>query len=121
MEILPREVMAECREKLLRTKAELFHRIREVKADYCTQDFGGNEGDQSMSVLAENEFLMAQKRIYTQLVEVEQALARMERGAYGLCEETEEPIEVARLKTLPWTRLSIEGAEIREAITKKFA
>ena len=32
-----------------------------------------------------------------------------------------EAIEVERLRALPWTRLSIEGAEIRESLTKRFA
>ena len=47
------------------------------------------------------------------------ALARIEQGCYGVCEETGEIIESERLMALPWTSLSIEGAEIREAINKK--
>ena len=35
--------------------------------------------------------------------------------------ETEEEIEPERLRALPWTRLSIEGAEIRESMTKRYA
>ena len=54
-------------------------------------------------------------------MEIEFALARIEQGTYGICEETEEPIEVERLLAIPWTRLSIEGAEIREVMTKKYA
>ena len=45
----------------------------------------------------------------------------MEQGIFGICEETEEQIEIERLLALPWTRLSIEGAEIREAVRKRFA
>ena len=54
-------------------------------------------------------------------MEIEMALGRIERGSYGICEETEEPIELERLLTIPWTRLSIEGAEIRESIRKRYA
>jgi DnaK suppressor protein len=45
----------------------------------------------------------------------------MESGAYGICEETEEMIENERLLAIPWTRLSIEGAEIRESLKKRYA
>lgn len=39
---------------------------------------------------------------------------RIEKGTFGKCEETDEPIEPQRLIAIPWTRLSVEGAEIRE-------
>jgi DnaK suppressor protein len=48
-------------------------------------------------------------------------LGRIEKGTYGVCEETEEPIEVERLRAIPWTRLSIEGAELREALEHRYA
>ena len=67
------------------------------------------------------EFLSQQERLRTQLVEIENALARIENGTFGVCEETEEFIEHDRLRAIPWTRLSIEGAEIRESVNKKFA
>jgi DnaK suppressor protein len=35
--------------------------------------------------------------------------------------KTEESIEPDRLKAIPWTRLSIEGAEIRESLNKRYA
>ena len=40
---------------------------------------------------------------------------------FGICEETEEVIEPERLRAIPWTRLSIEGAEIRESVNKRYA
>jgi DnaK suppressor protein len=55
------------------------------------------------------------------LSEIESALGRIESGIFGLCEETEEPIEAERLLAIPWTRLSIEGAEIRESMNKRYA
>jgi DnaK suppressor protein len=60
-------------------------------------------------------------RLRSQLIEIESALARIENGSFGVCEETEEYIEPERLRAIPWTRLSIEGAEIRESVNKKYA
>lgn len=82
---------------------------------------GGDEADQTMSVMRENEYLASQERLQTQLLEIEMALARIEKGSYGICEETEEPIGAERLRAVPWTRVSLEGAEIRESVKKRFA
>ena len=74
-----------------------------------------------MALMAENDFLTAQTRMKELLLEIEFALSRIESGRFGICEETEELIETERLRALPWTRLSIEGAEIRETGQHKFA
>ena len=112
----------ECRRRLLQTKAELLNRVRNSRAEFATLDkSGGDEADQTMSLLAENDFLSSQNRLRENILEIELALARIESGRYGVCEETEEAIEKERLMALPWTRLSIEGAELREAFRKKYA
>jgi RNA polymerase-binding transcription factor DksA len=46
------------------------------------------------------------------LYEVEEAIRRIENDTYGICEETGKPIEVDRLKAVPWTRFS-HDAEAR--------
>jgi RNA polymerase-binding transcription factor DksA len=43
------------------------------------------------------------------LVELVEALRRIERGTYGCCELTGEPIEAERLQAIPWTRYSLSG------------
>lgn len=121
MGAIPEKILTVCREKLLTKKSELLNRIRDNFHDYRSRDRGGDETDQAADVLAEGQFLANQDRLRHQLLEVEIALAKIERGLYGVCEETEEPIEVERLLSIPWTRLSVEGAEIREDISKRHA
>jgi DnaK suppressor protein len=123
MSTLSRELIEKCRSKLVAAKAEILNRVRESRADlYNSEDAkGGDEGDQTLRALAESEFLSMHERLRKQLMEIESALARIEKGLYGICEETEEAIEPERLLAIPWTRLSIEGAEIRESIGKKYA
>jgi DnaK suppressor protein len=36
--------------------------------------------------------------------EIDQALQRIDRGEYGVCERCEEPIEERRLEAVPWAR-----------------
>ncbi|HZR21509.1 MAG TPA: TraR/DksA C4-type zinc finger protein [Verrucomicrobiae bacterium] len=40
------------------------------------------------------------------LFEIDQALDRLRNGTYGRCELTNQPIEPARLRAIPWTRYS---------------
>ena len=118
---LPERLVKECKTKLLQTKAELLNRVRDSRSDLTSDDRGGDEADQTVRVLAEAEFLTRNERLRVQLIEIESALARIENGTFGVCEETEEPIEHERLRAIPWTKLSIEGAEIRESINKRYA
>ena len=115
------KLISECRVKLLNTKAELLNRVKEARGDLNNDDRGGDEADQTVRIFAEAEFLSMHERLRTQLMEIENALARIENGSFGICEETEEVIEPERLKAIPWTRLSIEGAEMRESMHKRYA
>ncbi len=115
------KLITECKQKLLQTKADLLNRVKEAKMNFDTEDKGGDEADQTVRVLAEQEFLNMTDRLRSQLLEIESALGRIENGTFGYCEETDELIEADRLRAIPWTRLSIEGAEIRESMNKRFA
>jgi DnaK suppressor protein len=41
--------------------------------------------------------------------EIEEALKRIERKTYGVCELTDKPIPKARLEAIPWTRFTVEA------------
>lgn len=115
-------LLKECRNKLLEARRDIMDRVRTSRAEFDLLDrSGGDEADQTMNLLAEQDFLASQQRLSELLIEVDFALARLENGTYGICEETEEIIESERLRAIPWTRLSIEGAEIREAVRRKYA
>jgi DnaK suppressor protein len=119
---LSQKLIEECRATLLGTKEEILNRVREGKQGLLHgSEKSGDEADQTARILQESEFVATQERLRTQLLEIEMALARIADGTYGICDETEETIEAERLRAIPWTRLSIEGAEIRESIAKRYA
>lgn len=120
---LSKSIIEKCKQALIETKEDILNRVKDVRKDLGSTEDGksGDEGDQTNKALAENEFLTRNERLRQQLVEIEFALARIQNGTYGVCEETEEDIEPERLLAIPWTRLSIEGAEIRESMMKKYA
>jgi DnaK suppressor protein len=41
--------------------------------------------------------------------EIEEALKRIEKATYGICELTGKPIPRARLEAIPWTRFTVEA------------
>ena len=51
---------------------------------------------------------------------IDEALERIERGEYGYCEETSEPISLSRLEVRPIATLSIEAQERHERREKSF-
>ena len=54
------------------------------------------------------------------LKKVQQALARIESGEYGYCEETGDPIGIPRLLARPTATLSLEAQQRREMKQKMF-
>ena len=54
------------------------------------------------------------------LKKIEQAIVRIDSGDYGYCEETGEPIGVARLMARPTASLSLEAQQRRELKQKMF-
>ena len=113
--MIDKNLVSLCKYKLLTTKADLLNRYHTHLTDLRERDTSGDETDQTVSLLAENQLFANHQRLRLQLLEIEQALRRIEMGTFGICEETEEPLEEERLLTIPWTRLSIEGAEIRDS------
>ena len=45
------------------------------------------------------------------LVQITNAIEKLETGEYGVCEGTGEPISLKRLELRPWTRYSVEYKE----------
>jgi len=66
-------------------------------ADSGTDNF---DRDFALSLLSSD-----QDAIY----EIEEALKRIERGTYGVCELTNKPIPRARLEAIPWTRFTVQA------------
>ncbi|HUU17452.1 MAG TPA: TraR/DksA C4-type zinc finger protein [Sedimentisphaerales bacterium] len=48
------------------------------------------------------------------LAEIEDALARIENGTYGICEGNNEPIPRERLRAIPWARYCVTCASLFE-------
>jgi DnaK suppressor protein len=52
------------------------------------------------------------------LSKIDAALSRLEEGTYGYCVETDEPINIKRLKARPIAMLSLEAQEMHERMER---
>ncbi len=66
------------------------------------------EGDEELL-----EFVFDRSRT---LAEVKDAIERIFKGTYGICELTRKPIALERLSAIPYTRYSLEGQKQAEAL-----
>jgi DnaK suppressor protein len=109
----------ECRVKLLKTRQETLNGLEALNPSLATE-MVGDEADLASAHISQTQALNQRDKLLAKIKEIDDALARMESGTYGICEETEEPIEEKRLIAIPWTRLSLEGAEVREREQKRY-
>ena len=68
----------------------------------------GDVADMSVIDTSADYFLRLANNQKKELNEIRDALDRLHRGAYGVCEMCEEAIAVDRLKRLPYARLCID-------------
>jgi len=103
------------RRKLLAWKAELMDDSRETIEGL--QDSGRNVPDIADRASEETDRaleLRTRDRQRKLVAKIDSALRRIEKGEYGYCEETGEPISLKRLDARPIATLSLEAQERHE-------
>jgi DnaK suppressor protein len=116
MERFKRELLKE-RERLLNGS----RKARRENALAVPAEDLSDDADLAAHEVQQNLVFQLRNRERDILNEISLALQRIDDGSFGICEETEEPIEIERLTAVPWTRFSLAGADIREKRMKKFA
>jgi len=102
-----------CKKKLVDLKNQRIQALQGLSGELAA-DASGDVADQARQLQEEAMSFARRDKIATELREIDEALGRIKDNTYGVCEETGTPIEEKRLNAIPWTRLSLEGAEIRE-------
>jgi DnaK suppressor protein len=103
------------RQKLLAWREDILREARETLQHL--QDENQNHPDFADRASSETDRaieLRARDRQRKLIAKIDEALARIEDGTYGFCEETGEPISIKRLEARPIATLSIEAQERHE-------
>jgi DnaK suppressor protein len=109
------------RRKLLAWKDEILAESRETLA--ILQNENENHPDMADRASSETDRaieLRARDRQRKLISKIDSALARVEDGSYGYCEETGDPINLKRLDARPIATLSVEAQERHERREKVY-
>jgi DnaK suppressor protein len=104
------------RHALLTEKVELARQLEELKPIVREEGVGysTHPADDGSLAFDQARDLAVQVNAQQTLRLVEDALARLENGTYGLCVDCGEEIDAARLKALPYTPLCLKCQQKRE-------
>jgi len=108
-----REKLLEMRAQLLRNVQSDLHEGREQTKDegMDTYDIASDARDREISLILND-------RDRDKALAIDDALARIDEGTYGVCDSCESDIAEARLEALPFTRLCVSCQAEREKEAK---
>jgi DnaK suppressor protein len=103
------------KQKLLKWKEDILRESRETVSHLQSEtenhpdlaDRASSETDRALELRTRDR----QRKL---IAKIDDALRRIEEGVYGYCEETGEPIGLARLEARPIATLSLEAQERHE-------
>lgn len=111
---------------LLKLKEEALQEIgKSIKtgAEKTTDEPSGDIYDQASNERDRELLILLSDREREKIRNIDEALARLDEGEYGICEDCEEEIPLGRLKAMPFARLCVKckaDLEKLQAQTKRF-
>ena len=109
------------RQKLLQWRMELLEEVNETRTNLKETSLGEPDLGVRASVEADRSLeLRTRDRLRKLIPKIDEALARIQDGSYGYCEETNEPIGIKRLEARPIATLSLEAQERHERMEKTY-
>ena len=102
------------KEEILRESRETLENLQEESTNHPDMaDRASSESDRSLELRTRDR----QRKL---IAKIDAALKRIEDGSYGFCEETGEPIGLARLDARPIATLGLEAQEMHERREKVY-
>ena len=96
------------KEEIIRSNRETILNLQHESTQHADiADRATSETDRALELRARDR----QRKLISK---IDEALARIESGTYGFCEETGEPIGLKRLDARPIATLSVEAQEMHE-------
>ena len=109
------------RQKLLQWRMELLEEVNETRTSLKETSLVEPDLGVRASVEADRSLeLRTRDRARKLISKIDEALARIEDGSYGYCEETNEAIGIKRLEARPIATLSLEAQERHERMEKTY-
>lgn len=98
------------REKLLAMRRDLAGEVANLKREGFSLGTDGTQdiGDDAANTYARQLLLGLSERDREVLLQIDEALDRIDDGVFGVCEECERKIQKARLEAIPYATLCVE-------------
>lgn len=109
------------RERLIAMRSELQQKVDETVEHMREQETVADPADRATVEEEHALELRTRDRERKLLKKIDQTLVHITDKSYGYCEETGEPIGLARLLARPTATLSVEAQARRERMQKMFA
>jgi len=101
--------------KLLKWKDDLLNESMQTVEHLKEENWNEPDLNDRASIETETTFELRTRDRYRKLIDkIDAALMRIEKGTYGYCDESGEPIGLKRLEARPIATLSIEAQERHE-------
>ncbi|MET0216905.1 MAG: RNA polymerase-binding protein DksA [Burkholderiales bacterium] len=113
-EYMNRQQLAFFRQRLLQLKAEIAANQSTTAEHLKDTEVAADPADRATREEEQAVELRTREREHKLLRKIDEALARIEDGRYGYCDETGERIGLPRLLARPTATLSVEAQERRE-------
>jgi DnaK suppressor protein len=110
--------IAKLRERLLAERARLGGGAG-LSAVRNAEPSVGDEMDEAEASVEQHTAIGRAEHERTQLVDIDEALAKIEAGTYGTSELSGDPIDYARLAAVPWARFTAPEQEELERRARK--
>ncbi len=110
---MDRKKIEEFKKVLIEKKKELIKKIDELKEDSLNENLEdpGDPVDRAVTYKEKEFFLSLREKESEILEKIEDALKKIEKGRYGICEICGNEISEKRLEFIPWARYCIECQE----------
>ncbi|MGH9380729.1 MAG: TraR/DksA family transcriptional regulator [Thermoanaerobaculia bacterium] len=104
------------RKRILEARADLVSQYqRDLKQGLETQEEASQDLVDRANTAYSREFLFSLSGSQREtLLQIEDAMQRLEEGTYFNCAHCDTPIAPARLEAVPWTRYCIDCQELKE-------
>ena len=103
-----RQRLLDLRDELVDAMSGMTGEIRNAPEGSEASGSGMHQGDAGSDAYDRDFALSVLAKEQDALYEIEQALRRIDRGAYGICEMSGKAIPQARLEAIPFARLTVE-------------
>jgi DnaK suppressor protein len=100
--------LQQIRKKLLRQKEELLSGAGQTRNTMPEETAFPELGDQASAEIDRNFILRLRDRERKLLKKIEDAIEKIDTGAYGICESCGQPIGLSRLEARPVTTMCID-------------